>query len=54
MTETIAVRTRGLTKHYGPIHAVDEVDLTVPSGDVYGLLGPNGAGKTTLIACCSG
>src|SRR3954452_11053436 len=49
MTETIAVRARGLTKHYGPIHAVDRVDLTVPAGDVYGLLGPNGAGKTTLM-----
>ena len=43
------MRTRGLVKHYGEIHAVDDVDLTVPAGDVYGLLGPNGAGKTTFM-----
>src|SRR4051794_14703024 len=43
------VQARGLVKHYGEIHAVDEVDLTVPAGDVYGLLGPNGAGKTTFM-----
>ncbi len=43
------VQARGLVKHYGEIHAVDDVDLTVPGGDVYGLLGPNGAGKTTLM-----
>ena len=49
MSETTAVRTHGLTKHYGEIHAVDRVDLTVPAGDVYGLLGPNGAGKTTFM-----
>ncbi|NUT56966.1 MAG: ABC transporter ATP-binding protein [Thermoleophilia bacterium] len=49
MSEPIAVRTHGLTKHYGEIHAVHDVDLTVPAGDVYGLLGPNGAGKTTVM-----
>src|SRR3954447_245610 len=43
------VKARGLVKHYGEIHAVDVVDVTVPPGDVYGLLGPNGAGKTTLM-----
>src|SRR3954470_8606426 len=43
------VEARGLVKHYGDIHAVDDVDLTVPAGDVYGLLGPNGAGKTTFM-----
>src|SRR3954469_5720462 len=43
------VQARGLVKHYGEIHAVDGVDLTVPPGDVYGLLGPNGAGKTTFM-----
>jgi ABC-2 type transport system ATP-binding protein len=46
--ETV-VRARDLVKHYGEIHAVDHVDLTVPAGDVYGLLGPNGAGKTTFM-----
>src|SRR3954451_24797026 len=46
--ETV-VAARGLVKHYGEIHAVDDVDLTVPAGDAYGLPGPNGAGKTTLM-----
>src|SRR3954467_9408426 len=35
------VEARGLVKRYGEITAVDDVDLTVPAGDVYGLLGPN-------------
>lgn len=43
------VRARGLTKRYGPITAVDGMDLDVARGDVYGLLGPNGAGKTTFM-----
>jgi len=47
--ETAAVETIGLTKRFGDRLAVDRVDLTVPSGSVYGLLGHNGAGKTTLI-----
>src|SRR3954453_5639558 len=47
--EETVVQARGLVKHYGEIHAVDDIDLTVPGGDVYGLLGPNGAGKTTFM-----
>jgi ABC-2 type transport system ATP-binding protein len=47
--EPPVVRARGLTKAYGPLTAVDHVDLRVSRGDVYGLLGPNGAGKTTLM-----
>jgi ABC-2 type transport system ATP-binding protein len=43
------VEARGLTKRYGPITAVDRVDLTVEAGCVYGYLGPNGAGKTTSL-----
>ena len=43
------VEARGLVKRYGDIVAVDHVDLTVQSGDVYGYLGPNGAGKTTSL-----
>ena len=44
-----AVRIRGLTKRYGPVYAVDGLDLDVPPGAVFGLLGPNGAGKTTTM-----
>src|SRR5919202_3670972 len=43
------VEIRGLVKRYGEIVAVDQVDLTVEPGDVYGYLGPNGAGKTTSL-----
>ena len=43
------VRLRGAVKHYGPIHAVDGLDLDVPEGTCVGLLGPNGAGKSTTM-----
>jgi ABC-type multidrug transport system ATPase subunit len=41
--------TKGLTKRFGPVLAVDHVDLDVREGDRYGFLGPNGSGKTTVI-----
>jgi ABC-type multidrug transport system ATPase subunit len=43
------IRTEGLTKRYGRVLAVDELDLDVREGDVYGFLGPNGSGKTTTV-----
>jgi ABC-2 type transport system ATP-binding protein len=43
------IELRGLVKRYGDLVAVDDVDLTVEAGDVYGYLGPNGAGKTTSL-----
>lgn len=46
---TTVVETRGLSRHFGRIRAVDEVNLQVRAGETYGLLGPNGCGKTTLI-----
>jgi ABC-2 type transport system ATP-binding protein len=45
----LVVQTEGLHKHFGPVRAVDGVDLAVHAGEIYGLLGPNGSGKTTLI-----
>jgi ABC-2 type transport system ATP-binding protein len=44
-----AIRCEGLTKRYGPVAAVADLDLTVPPGEVLGYLGPNGAGKTTTL-----
>src|SRR4051794_41960583 len=49
MTSAPPIEARGLVKRYGHITAVDDVDLTVSAGDVYGYLGPNGAGKTTSL-----
>ena len=46
---TNVIETRGLTKHYGSIHALVDLDLTVGRGEIIGFLGPNGAGKSTTI-----
>jgi len=43
------IATRGLTKRFGPVLAVDGIDLDVRAGDVYGFLGANGSGKTTTV-----
>ena len=44
-----AILVEGLTKYFGPILAIDGINLEVPPGTVLGLLGPNGAGKTTTV-----
>ena len=49
MTDAAPVAARALVKRYGKLVAVDNVDLTVERGDVFGYLGPNGAGKTTSL-----
>jgi ABC-2 type transport system ATP-binding protein len=49
-----AIRIRGLTKRFGSIVALDNLDLDIPAGVVFGLLGPNGAGKTTTIRLLTG
>ena len=43
------IRLEGLTKAYGKFIAVNEIDLHVPRGELFGFLGPNGAGKTTTL-----
>lgn len=45
----LAIATRNLSKQFDRLLAVDNVDLEVADGEVYGLIGPNGAGKTTLM-----
>jgi len=49
MKNSYAIETRGLTKKYGDLTAVNRVNLKINPGEIFGLLGPNGAGKTTLI-----
>ena len=49
MERELAIRLRGAVKRYGPITAVDGLDLDVPVGTCVGLLGPNGAGKSTTM-----
>jgi ABC-2 type transport system ATP-binding protein len=54
MTEPLAIEVRGLRKAYGGQVAVDGLDLTVASGEVFALLGPNGAGKTSTVEILEG
>jgi len=49
-----AVVTRGLTRRFGKIVAVDHLDLTVRTGELFGFLGPNGAGKSTTLRMLCG
>jgi ABC-2 type transport system ATP-binding protein len=49
MSQEWAIATYGLTKRFEGQIAVNEIDLRIKNGEVYGLIGPNGAGKTTLI-----
>lgn len=51
---TLAVETNGLTRCFGPVRAVDGLDLRVETGKFYGFLGPNGAGKSTTIKMLTG
>jgi ABC-2 type transport system ATP-binding protein len=44
-----AIRTEALTKHYGPVRALEALTLDVLPGEIFGFLGPNGAGKSTMI-----
>ena len=48
------IQLRALRKQFGGLVAVNNVDLTIPQGEIYGLIGPNGAGKTTTIRMMCG
>jgi ABC-2 type transport system ATP-binding protein len=52
--DDIAIRSRGLTRRFGDLVAVDHVDLAVPRAQVYGFLGPNGSGKSTTLRMLCG
>jgi ABC-2 type transport system ATP-binding protein len=54
MPTELAIQTTGLTKQFDRHLAVNNVDLEIGAGEVYGLIGPNGAGKTTLIRMLAG
>ena len=49
-----AISCRGLTRRFGPVTAVDNLDLDVPRGRIFGFLGPNGSGKTTAMRLLCG
>jgi ABC-2 type transport system ATP-binding protein len=52
--EGLPIELTGLTKWFGPVHAVTDMTFTVHPGRVTGFLGPNGAGKTTTLRCILG
>jgi ABC-2 type transport system ATP-binding protein len=54
MSAEPAIRTRGLTRRFGNVVAVDGVDLEIPRQAIYGFLGPNGSGKSTTIRMLCG
>jgi ABC-2 type transport system ATP-binding protein len=49
LSKTFAIRSHDLTKNFGTIRAINNINLKIPYGKTYGLLGPNGAGKTTTV-----
>ena len=49
MGATAAIVTRNLSRSFGAVKAVDELDLQIPEAQIYGFLGPNGSGKSTTF-----
>jgi ABC-2 type transport system ATP-binding protein len=54
MADVPALQVRGLTRRFGSLVAIDDLNVSVLPGDVYGFLGPNGSGKTTAMRCMLG
>ena len=54
MKNGVTIQTQKLNKHFGPVHAVRNLELEVHQGSRFGFLGPNGAGKTTTVRILSG
>jgi ABC-2 type transport system ATP-binding protein len=54
MTENFAIAVNNLGKNFGPLTAVDKINLQVKRGEIFGFLGPNGSGKTTTIRMLCG
>jgi D-xylose transport system ATP-binding protein len=54
MADAPTLELRGISKSFGPVQALDEVDFEVRAGEVMALVGDNGAGKSTLIKCVAG
>ena len=49
MSKNIIIQTKNLTKYYGKSRGIENFDLEIYQGEIFGLLGPNGAGKTTVV-----
>ncbi|SFX38506.1 sodium transport system ATP-binding protein [Thermoactinomyces sp. DSM 45891] len=54
MSQNVAIQTVGLSKHYGPTKALQNIDISIHTGELIALLGENGAGKSTLFQLLTG
>jgi len=52
--KSLAVRFQGVARHFGPVRAVDAVDLDIREGEFFAMLGPSGSGKTTCLRLIAG
>ena len=52
--QDLAIEASGLTRRFGSLVAVNNLDLNIPRGSIYGFLGPNGSGKSTSIRLLTG